>query len=70
MDDIKGETIRFAEDLVGMATDQARACAADAGYLWRVYQEDGEPFALTMDYVPTRINVAINQGIITDAYGG
>ncbi len=70
MDDVAAETDRFAKDLIGMAADAAEACAADVGYSWRVYEQDGEQFALTMDYRVERINVKIEQGIVTDAYSG
>jgi hypothetical protein len=70
MDDVAAETDRFGKDLIGMAADAAEACAADVGYTWRVYEQDGEQFALTMDYRVERINVKIEQGIVTDAYSG
>jgi hypothetical protein len=70
MDDVAAETDRFAKDLIGMASDTAEACAAEVGYSWRVYEQDGEQFALTMDYRVERINVKIERGIVTDAYSG
>ena len=70
MDDIAQETTRFGQDLIGMAEDQAKQCAEDTGYVWRVFEQDGEQFMLTMDYIPTRINVAITRGVVTDAYSG
>jgi len=70
MDDVAQETDRFGKDLIGMAADQAEACAAEVGYTWRVFEQDGEQFALTMDYRVERINVKIEQGIVTDAYSG
>jgi hypothetical protein len=70
MDDVAAETDRFAKDLIGMAASTAEECASDVGYSWRVYEEDGEQFALTMDYRVERINVKIERGIVTDAYSG
>jgi len=70
MDDVAEETSRFGQGLVGMTSEQAEACAIDAGYTWRVFEQDGEQFALTMDYRVDRINVKIEQGIITEAYSG
>jgi hypothetical protein len=70
MDDVAAETDRFGKDLIGMAADTAQACAAEVGYTWRVFEQDGEQFALTMDYRVERINVKIEQGIVTDAYSG
>jgi hypothetical protein len=70
MDDVAKETDRFGKDLIGMAADTAEACALEVGYSWRVFEQDGEQFALTMDYRVERINVKIERGIVTDAYSG
>ena len=70
MDDVAEETTRFGQGLVGMASDLAEACVVDAGYTWRVFEQDGEQFALTMDYRVDRINVKIEQGVVTEAYSG
>jgi hypothetical protein len=55
---------------VGLATADAIALAEADGRLWRVASEDGESFALTMDYVPTRVNFEIEAGIVTAAWMG
>jgi hypothetical protein len=70
MDQVAEETTRYANQLVGMREDTARACAESEGYTWRVFEEDGESFALTMDYRPTRINVGIEAGVVTEVYSG
>ena len=70
MDAVAAETDRFGKDLIGMPATEAQQCAEDAGLTWRVYEEDGEQFALTMDYRADRVNVKIDDGIITDAYSG
>ena len=70
MDAVVMETDRFGKDLIGMAVAEAMQCVEDAGLTWRVYEEDGEMFALTMDYRVERVNVKIENGIVTDAYAG
>lgn len=59
-----------ASAFVGMATSDAIAMADADGRVWRVASEDGESFALTMDYVPTRVNFEIEAGIVTAAWMG
>jgi hypothetical protein len=70
MDRIAMDTTAWAQDLIGMGEGAAEKCALDAGYTWRVTERDGEMFALTMDYYPTRINVVVEKGLITEAYSG
>lgn len=70
MDAVAMETDRFGKDLIGMAEPEAIQCAEDAGLTWRVYEQDGEQFALTMDYRAERVNVKIEKGIVTDAFSG
>ena len=70
MDAVAMETDRFGKDLIGMAESEANVCVEDAGLTWRVYEQDGEQFALTMDYRAERVNVKIENGVITDAYSG
>jgi hypothetical protein len=60
----------FAQGLIGMAEAEAEKCVDDAGLDWRIYERDGEMFALTMDYRFDRVNVKIEKGIIQDAYAG
>ena len=70
MDAVAEETDRFGKDLIGMAEAEAVVCVEEAGLTWRVYEQDGEQFALTMDYRAERVNVKIEKGIVTDAYSG
>ena len=59
-----------AQTLLGLS--EADAEAAAAGYAWgyRVVARDGEQFAITMDYSPTRVNVTIEAGVVTAVYVG
>ena len=51
--------------LVGETVDQASVTAKDHGCEVRVVEEDGEEFAVTLDFNPDRINVAVEDGAIT-----
>ena len=46
-------------DIVGQSVDEATATLDDAGLTLRVVRRDGEDLAVTADYVPTRVNVAV-----------
>ena len=46
-------------DIVGKTVDEATATLQDAGLTLRVVKRDGEDLAATADYVPTRVNVAV-----------
>jgi hypothetical protein len=70
MERIAMDTTMWAQELIGMSEGAAEKCAVDAGYTWRVTERDGEMFAMTMDYYPTRINVAVENGVVTEAFSG
>ncbi len=36
----------------------------------RIIAQDGEAMAITADYRPDRLNVAVEKGVITEAYFG
>lgn len=38
--------------------------------LLRIVAQDGKAMAVTADYRPNRLNVAVEKGVITDAYFG
>lgn len=46
-------------DVVGDSVDDATATLEDAGLTLRVVRRDGEDLAATMDFVETRVNVAV-----------
>lgn len=56
--------------LVGLTKEQAEAAAAKAGYTVRVTQEDGQMFPMTMDYRTNRINIEVEDGVVTAASVG
>jgi len=51
--------------LVGLPEADAERCAADLGWGWRVGERDGEAFALTADYSPSRVTVTVVDGTVT-----
>jgi hypothetical protein len=46
-------------DVVGESVDDATSTLEDAGLTLRVVRRDGEDLAGTMDFVDTRVNVAV-----------
>jgi len=54
-----------AELLLGYSEADAQRCAETLGWGFRVGERDGEPFALTMDYRFNRVNVVVNDDIVT-----
>ena len=46
-------------DIVGAEVEEATATLEDAGFTLRVVRRDGEDLAATLDYVPNRVNVAV-----------
>ena len=46
-------------DIVGESVEDATATLEDAGLTLRVIKRDGEDLAGTADFVPTRVNVAV-----------
>ncbi|MGA0894823.1 MAG: hypothetical protein ACO3S5_09360, partial [Ilumatobacteraceae bacterium] len=52
--------------LVGLTEADAVDLAAGQGWTVRVVRLDGEDLAATMDYSPTRVNVAVEGGVVTE----
>ena len=70
LNDALESTQEFADTLVGKTTAQAKKAAEDAGYAFRIIEVDGVPKAATADLQPDRINVAIEDGVVTEATAG
>jgi len=51
--------------LVGLTETDAERCATDLGWEWRVGGRDGEAFAVTADWSPTRVTVTVADGTVT-----
>jgi len=54
------------ENLDWFDEQAAQTCVEDAQLIWRVIARDGEYFAVTLDYSPQRINVAIDKSVVTE----
>jgi hypothetical protein len=58
------------QQLVGLTEQQAAAQAAANGWPFRVAERDGERFLLTQDFNEQRVNVAVENGVVTRAWSG
>ena len=67
---VEAETTAWAQGLVGMTEELAESCATESGFAWRVVARDGEEFAVTADYSPTRINARIERGLVSAVSAG
>lgn len=52
------------EDFIGMQKEAANALCEKRGLRFRVTSEDGEFFAVTMDYRTDRVNVSIEKNVV------
>ena len=59
-----------ANSLITMGEDLAEQCAALLDWDYRVGERDGELFAGTKDYNPSRVSVTIKAGVITGVQVG
>ena len=59
-----------ANALITMSEDLAEQCAASLDWEYRVGERDGELFAGTKDYNPSRVTVVIKAGLITGVLVG
>ena len=60
--------VAFGATIIGETEDDAIAAIAADGFEYRIAERDGEGFALTDDWRPNRINLTVNDGIVTDFY--
>lgn len=65
MDEVAKLVQESTNELIGKSEKNVEYCAAFEGLAYRVAARDGEFYALTMDYSPTRINVEIEKDIVT-----
>jgi heat shock protein HslJ len=64
---ISDATQKLSEEVVGLPEDEAQAAIEGAGLTYRVVARDGKALAATDDYSVTRINVAVDEGTVTEA---
>ena len=68
--DITAITQIRANALVTMSEDQGQQCSELLSWAYRVGQRDDEFFALTRDYNPSRVTVAIKDGFVVSVQVG
>jgi major membrane immunogen (membrane-anchored lipoprotein) len=68
--DAEPDQAAVGEALVGLTKAQAEEAAEAAGYTVRVTMEDGQMFPMTMDYRTDRINIEVENGVVTRAFVG
>jgi len=57
-------------NVVGKSAPEAKKFLDNAGVRYRVVQEDGESFVITMEYNPGRANLTITNGMVVDQTWG
>jgi hypothetical protein len=68
--ELRGAEPDAADSYLGLTSDDAIARADAEGRVWRIAREDDEHYALTMDYRPDRVNLEIDDGVVTAAWMG
>lgn len=56
--------------LIGLTEAEAMQVAEGAGLVSRVVSRDGEQFPITKDYRLSRVNLTVNDGVVTAVYVG
>jgi hypothetical protein len=62
--------VKDANSLVGQKLEVVQPALEAAQIRFRVIEKDGEPFAMTMDYLPERLNFKIKTGVIIEVSKG
>lgn len=61
---------RIACEVIGMSEAAAKHYIETSDRSWRIASRNGEEFALTEDYIPTRVNLKIYYHIVVGAHAG
>ncbi len=69
-DDVIGISVDDAEQLLGKSESDAIAFAESEGWAVRVVARDGEEFPITMDYSTGRVNLTVENDLVTEVYVG
>jgi hypothetical protein len=56
--------VKDADSLIGQKLDVVQPALEAAKIAFRVVEKDGEPYAVTADYSPDRLNFKIKNGLI------
>ena len=67
---MKSAITEFPFCVIGMTEQEARKHCVDSDVVFRCIQRDGSKLVVTRDLRGDRINVAIENGIVTRAYIG
>lgn len=59
-----------SQAFIGLTETDAELCATQSNLGFRVGSRDGEFFALTMDYIPTRVTVDIEKNLVVKIQAG
>lgn len=62
--------VKDANSLVGQKLSDVEPALEAAQIRFRVIEKDGEAFAMTMDYLPERLNFKIKDGVIFEVSKG
>ncbi len=62
--------VKDANSLVGQKLELVQPALEAAQIRFRVIEKDGEPFAMTMDFLPERLNFKIKDGVIIEVSKG
>lgn len=60
----------MAKTYIGRQLSEVQKEFETQNQILRIVAQDGEAMAITADYRPDRLNVAVEKGVITDAYFG
>ena len=60
----------MAKTYIGRPAEEVQKEFEEKNQVVRIVSQDGQAMALTADYRPDRLNVAVEKGVITDAYFG
>lgn len=67
---IKNFGIITQKDYIGKTKEEAIKIAENNGFTWRIVEENGVAYMVTMECRPDRINFRLNSDIVIDVYGG
>lgn len=59
-----------AKAYIGRSAEEVQKEFEEKNQIVRIASQDGQAMALTADYRPDRLNIAVEKGVITDAYFG
>ena len=70
MSRLRNHGIISKNEYVGKTLEEATQYATEGGFIIRIVEENGIPKMLDMSNRGDRLNFRINNGIVTDVFGG